>query len=85
MCWTEQVIYTCVVLYFQLISDKIKLLTRIFNEYRKKFGTITSITCVPDARCPVIRFIVFDAVKGRVLITFNYNEYFRSSEVASQF
>lgn len=47
------------------VLDKVKFLTRIFNEFRKEHGLISTIDCVPDARCPVIRFSVLNAIKGK--------------------
>jgi len=37
-------------------SDQVKLLTRIFNEFRKQTNLIDSLQGVGDAKCPVVRF-----------------------------
>ncbi|KAI6173466.1 RRM domain-containing protein [Aphelenchoides besseyi] len=43
-------------------SEQVRLLTRILNEFRKETSTINYLTAVPDARCPVIRFVALGDV-----------------------
>lgn len=40
-----------------MIADKVRLLTRFLNEYRKESSQIRQLSAVALARCPVIRFI----------------------------
>lgn len=47
---------------FGLVAERVKLLTRIINEFRKETGQIRRLTAVPDARCPVVRFVALDEV-----------------------
>ncbi|KAI6205394.1 RRM domain-containing protein [Aphelenchoides besseyi] len=42
--------------------EQVRLLTRILNEFRKETSTINYLTAVPDARCPVIRFVALEDV-----------------------
>lgn len=40
-----------------LLSDRVRLLNRLINEFRKEKGSVTAHVPIPDARTPVVRFL----------------------------
>jgi hypothetical protein len=55
--------------------DRVKLLTRILNEFRKETRMITNLVGAPDARTPIIRFSYTHAVHSKFIFLANSSNF----------